>query len=555
MKKKIWFFTKSKEGRKLLYIEKDIIVVLFQSTIKFSTILAPKTFPQSAWNNVWADVFVQAFGIYDGTKNFLIDHLKRLSETIKNPSLTDLYKQIKYTKYPLMSRYARYQESAINRLGGTLSSPISNVIDCRDISIELFSNCNVIFEIQYLTSEQQVFIVNILISWLYYFKLYNNIDMTHFVGIDDANLVFDKSFENRPDRGLPIISHLLSTVRKSKINIICCSQIPHQLGSSIHSNSFTKIMFSLANGKDIDCMNQSMGIIDPEQRQYCYQLDLQEMVIKFSARYQEPFLAYVPFTTFPEEPSDEDIKINNRRILSFFQKKPEKGQNIIQPDDEKEEKQKEDKRETLPNDLRQFLFEVYNHPFDSISQHYSNLTLSAGKGNRIVKTLIKNALCKIIEISLGGRGGLTKFLEITEQGYKAINMPELKYTKGTGFEHWFWQNKIAETLKKSRKNKIMIEANLKDKFIDILVNQAKDDKQIKIAIEISINSTPAQEKHNITKNLESGADFVLIACHKDKITGINKMIASLSTNYIEKTGSCLLSQLLRTDNIMEFFKV
>jgi len=146
-------------------------------------------------------------------------------------------------------------------------------------------------------------------------------------------------------------------------------------------------------------------------------------------------------------------------------------------------------------------------------------------------------------------------LEITEQGYKVINMPELKYTKGTGFEHWFWQNKIAEHLRKSKNNKVKIEANIKDKFIDILVEQLKDDKQIKIAIEISINSAPAQEKHNIIKNLESGADYVITTCQKDKISEINKMIASLETQYREKTYSCLLSQLLRADNIMEFFKL
>lgn len=546
MKKRIWFFTKSKEGRKLLHIEKDILIVLFQGSIKFSTLLAPKNFPQSAWNNAWADIFVQAFGIYDGTKNFLIEHLKRLFSRIKNPSLRDFYHQIKTTKYPLMSRYARYQESALNRLGGILSSPISNAIDCRDISIELFSNYNVIFEIQYLTAEQQVVIVNILLSWLYYYKLYNNIDITHFVGIDDANLVFDKSFENRPDRGLPIISHLLSTVRKSKINVICCSQIPHQLGASIHSNSFTKIMFTLANGKDIECMVQSMGITDPEQRQYCYQLDLQEMLIKFSARYQEPFLAYVPFTTFPEEPSDEEIKTNNKRIMPFFtEEKTEKEQVIIQPDEEK------DKKETLDTVLKQFLTEVYNHHLHSITQHYSNLNLSAGKGNRIVKTLVNQDLLKIIEINLGGRGGLTKFLEITEQGYKAIKMPILKYTRGTGFEHWFWQNKIAENLGSSDKNKVTIEANLKGKFIDILVEQMKDDKEIKIAIEISITSTSDKEKDNIIKDLESGVDYVITTTKNNRaLKEMIEMINSLDTKYREKTFTCLLPELLKRDDFL-----
>jgi hypothetical protein len=53
-------------------------------------------------------------------------------------------------------------------------------------------------------------------------------------------------------------------------------------------------MFSLSHGKDIDCMQQSMGIKDLEQKAYCYKLKPREAVVKFSARYQEPFLAKVP---------------------------------------------------------------------------------------------------------------------------------------------------------------------------------------------------------------------------------------------------------------------
>ena len=91
-----------------------------------------------------------------------------------------------------------------------------------------------------------------------------------------------------------MIHHLLTTVRKSKINIFACTQTPHQVGASIHSNSFAKIMFPLSNGKDIECMQQSMGIKDPDQKAYCYKLKQREAIIKFSSRYQEPFLAQIP---------------------------------------------------------------------------------------------------------------------------------------------------------------------------------------------------------------------------------------------------------------------
>ena len=112
--------------------------------------------------------------------------------------------------------------------------------------------------------------------------------------MDDVNLIADASLEKRPDLGLPIIHHLVTTVRKTKLNIFACTQTPHQLGASIHSNTFAKIMLSLSNGKDIEFMQQSMGIKDPDQKTYCYKLKPREAIIKFSSRYQEPFLARIP---------------------------------------------------------------------------------------------------------------------------------------------------------------------------------------------------------------------------------------------------------------------
>jgi len=289
----VWLFTKAKDTRNLLRVSKEILVVNFDGQIKFNPLLPPPGVDFRFWVNCFADIFIQAFGLYDGTKNFLLEEINYLFSRNNVPTIYDLYNLVKSLKYSIYSRFSRYQESAINRLSGMLAS-LGETFSYPFIALEDLAERHVIFEIQGLTSELQVFIVNILMTWLFYYKLSISCNDYHFVGIDDANLVFDKSFEYRPDQGLPIISHLLSTVRKSKINVIVCSQIPHQLGASIHSNAFTKIMFSLANGDDIYCMTRSMGIRDPEQVQYCHKLGKREAVVKFSGRYPEPFLAYIP---------------------------------------------------------------------------------------------------------------------------------------------------------------------------------------------------------------------------------------------------------------------
>jgi hypothetical protein len=306
--------------------------------------------------------------LYDGTKGFIIEKLNYLFQKNNTPTIHDLFRLIKSIKLPALSRTARYQESAINRLGGIISS-IGETLDYPCISLEELVKRHVIFEIQKLYSELQVFVVNALLTWLFYYKLYNNNSYYHIVGIDDANLVFDISFERRPDRGLPEISHLLSTIRKSTTEIVINSQIPHQLGASIHSNAFTKIMFSLANGKDIECMARSMGISDSEQLQYCHQIKKREIVVKFSGRWQEPFLANIPEVNILNNViTDGEVRANNARILSSIP--------LIKPQQEIDVSLEDKKTsEEISDEEKAFLWDIYNRPYVSITERYKTVSL------------------------------------------------------------------------------------------------------------------------------------------------------------------------------------
>lgn len=292
-----WLFVKAQDMRSLLTINKDILVATFNE-IKLNPLEPVEGMKEAEWASIFADLWIQAFRLYEGSKGFLVECLNALYQKHKDtgycPSLYDLYYYVKAMRFPAVSRNARYQESVLNRLGGMIYGSLSDVFNCSKGHIRDLIKNHAIFEILYLTSEQQVFIVNYFLSYLFYHKMIHETNLRHFTGIDDANLIFDKSFEQRPDLGLPIIHHLLTTVRKNKINIFCATQTPHQLGASIHSNSFAKVIFTLSNGKDLEFMFQSMGIKDEEQRAYCYRLKPREMSIKFSSRYQEPFVAVVP---------------------------------------------------------------------------------------------------------------------------------------------------------------------------------------------------------------------------------------------------------------------
>jgi len=295
-----WMFVKSPEMRSLLNIEKNILIIPFKDVknkLKLNLLEPPPGINAMDWANIIADILIQLFWL-NASKDFLIDCLQKLYTKYTAfgyyPSLFDLYNYVKSLKIPQTSRIARYQESILNRVGGLIHSSLGPVLDCSRGHAQYLINHHVIFEILYLTMEQQVLMVNYLLTYLYIYKLNHETNLRHMAIVDDSNIIFDSASENRPDLGLPIIHHLISTVRKANITVFACTQTPHQVGSSIHSNSFAKIMFSLSNGKDVECMFQSMGIKDPDQKAYCYKIKPREAIVKFSGRYQEPFLVRIP---------------------------------------------------------------------------------------------------------------------------------------------------------------------------------------------------------------------------------------------------------------------
>jgi len=299
MKKVVcWLFVKAPDVLSLLQYTKDILVVTFDGEVKLNPLEVMTNMRPAESASIFADLFIQANRLYDGTKNFMIEHLNKLYAQYTPlgyyPSLFDFYEYIKAMKFPGFSRTARYQESALNRLSGMVSGNMTGVFDCSRGDIRNMADTHCIFMIEHLTTEMQVFMVNWLITWLFYFKMNSPSGIERVIGIDDANILFDASYERRPDLGMPIIHHLLSTVRKAGITIIATSQAPALLGSSIFSNLYVSMMMALSDGRDINKMQRTMGINDLKQKEGCYKIKEREAIVKLAGRYLKPFIITIP---------------------------------------------------------------------------------------------------------------------------------------------------------------------------------------------------------------------------------------------------------------------
>lgn len=558
---KCWLFVKSKEARTLMKITKEIIVVDFKGGIEINPLLPPPGLSRSEWINVFSDAFIQGFTVFEGTQNFMIDILNQLP---LESNLFDLLRKVESTKcVPPSGRTAHYKESAMNRLRGILSGDLGETFRCRKSDLESLVERNAIFEIGNLTASQQIFIVNLLTTWLFkhrQLKKAHNVTRsfeiidrnaphgalpTYYVGLDDANLLFSKDL-TRGFYTLPIISDLLATVRHAKIYIFCCTHYPSQLGESIKGNAFMQVMFALASGDDVECMRRSMGIYDQDMKKMCHNLKEREIIVKFSRRYVEPFFAMVLPANLPENDiSDEEVEENNERILGL-RRRTTKSEEAEMP----HIKEKQDKPETKPEEMA-FLWDIYNRPYVSTKERYNTLKFSASKGDRIADVLIRKALCRKHKINLGYRGGMTTFLELTREGYEAIQTPLKEHlSKGGGFEHDFWISRISEHLKSLRSDwGISTEKQMKGKFIDITI----EFQNKLIGLEVAL--TAEHEKINIEKDLICGCHRIIIGCKNDKVLKEVKRVAqALNDEEKNRVTLCLLYELLKCNSLNEMLK-
>jgi len=170
----VWVFVRAPDFRCLTDTNKNILIVTFDGSVKINP-LNPCGLSENENSNVFLDNFTHTQHIYAGTKNYLLQHISILYRIHKKrgtyPTMHDLLYYIKSLKPKFNSRDSSYRDSSLNRLGGLLSGPLGRVFDCSRGHEESLMDLSCIYEIGTLTTEQQQFFVNLMISKLFYYRL------------------------------------------------------------------------------------------------------------------------------------------------------------------------------------------------------------------------------------------------------------------------------------------------------------------------------------------------------------------------------------------------
>jgi DNA helicase HerA-like ATPase len=523
-----WCFDFKKEFRGLLR-KSDDVLVLRPENFKLNPLRPPEGIPPLRWIAILSDVFSHATSLLEGSNSFLLDQIFNLYELFgvfdgndRYPSFHELKKILEHTWLPLSSRESRYLEVVKNRIQSCVLNA-GDMLNCdRDMFDDLVNQRkSVVFEFYGISEHVTTFLIEILLAKLYFYRMAQGRKASKsnvlIVFMDEARNVYDYRKEMIPESGIPFIDTLTERIRDFGVSLVIASQIPSELCASAKSNTYSKIMMSLGNGRDIADLSACMGLND-DQTRFSYQLDVGQAVVKLAGRYTNPFWIQVPHVKFDKDVSDSEVEKRIDSVLSEFNVVP-----VIQSEDFEDhissirDRGKAKKKVgKLPNIAQDLLLDVFKNPYVPISKRYDSLGLSRKEGKVIKDCLMSNGLAREVNIKVSNN--ISNYLVLNKKGFALCE--KLGYdgsfwreivSGNLSFHHKFYQNLIRRYLTQDGWE-VKLESRIKgNKWVD--VDAVHKGNGFRMAIEIAVSKFVPQD---IEKCFEDDFDEVRVVC-KDEI--------------------------------------
>jgi hypothetical protein len=562
----VWIFDFKKDYRYLLRSRSDMLVIDWKD-LRFNPLRPPQNVDPGEWLQVFTNTFCEALGLLYGSKTMfraVVDKLYQdygvYSGSEKYPSFIELQQAFSGLNLNYWKERVRadYFQRCLSRVDDCVTV-LGKVFNCRKgFPLEWMLEKNVIFELHGLAdSELQNLLLILLLSYVFMYRIANEHrgGLRHVMVFDEAKRVFDINRERMPAEGIPTIAILASQVREFGEALIVSDQMIRLLGESIKSNVATKVCMSLADGADLMEMARSMGL-SQEQAQYLQSITVGQSVVRFSARYPQPFVLLTPEVPLKKMGviTDDQIREMMSQVMqdlkSWAEPVTEPGKEVkVEPEkppeqptepkeEAKEEKEPARKKEEvkISGDAMKFLTHVRDKAFIPYSQRLDALDWGGSRGEKAQNELLKNNLVKVVKITTSKKGGMrSKFFEITPEGEALVGKQNLGPGKGS-FEHIYYQNLIKLDYE-ARGLEAEIEMNLGGKNADVGVRTEAGIEAVEVAI------SPEHETENIEKDLEAGFIKVKVVCKDKKVrSSIEKAVNKRFSEEIrQKTSITLIS--------------
>jgi len=404
------------------------------------------------WVNVFLEILSNFFDIRVSTRNLLLDRIlllfeksKYLYDGIHCPTLKTLYDDIKGLKFALLSRWSRYQESALNRLLGLLSVFGETISSGKYVNWEKLAETDFGLSLLGLPTDFANFLIGTLTAKLLLFRIYQNrrgLGLQNLVVIDEASTVFRRAYELR--EGPYILADLLVQAREFMVGFLLASQSLVDLSLTVQANCSRKLLVGgFGLGQDYDLFASSVGL-DQNKKEFIKSLTEPGMGVGFDPRYPHAFTLEVPY--FPLEKNIPEYLLAERRKqfeLILFESEPniaqttETSEKNSQPSsNEKKEYRRERKETRLSVDADKVLRTLAQSdcPFRFQSQIFESAGISSGTKQKRIKSELAG-LGLIREHRLQRGKGFLIFWEITDNGWVYLNQKPPRYHGKGGWLH------------------------------------------------------------------------------------------------------------------------
>lgn len=558
----IWVDTRKKSGRNLIREFQNTLVLQFKydSQFRFNVLKPPPGAEIQKWRSALGEVLSTTMETFLGTRNYFFSHLAKVMnmehscfENIYQSVLND---RVSYHKNP---RQISQKDSAIGRLTAIRNEigPMLNCIEGYPIT-EIFQDHNLVVEATDTSPDVKQFIVAAFLAWLFcWLEKQPNPEKTlkYFIFIDEGNDIFGANAKGKNE----VLLNLMRTIRSSGCGVCIGCQNVSGIEPEVLNNVYSKQMFSMSDGVDIERMVQSMFFSSKEQIESIFRLQEFEGIVRTPA-FPELFrITIEPY--FLPDVSDAEVIANNERLLSNYGYLPLPSDvleireenpkiDVVEDKGEKEDESKnkiveeeiKDAEIQPTDDEKKLLMDIYTRCFESVNFKCRSLGFSGSVGFKVKKSLIDKGYVAEYPIKLGqGRGKFGKILILLDKAESVINnAPKSFYGRGASLHHSFVQQLLKLHIENLWYVKAEIEMmkNGKSTDIGLVTNDGS-------FIAVEFENTSVHAKENIAKDLEAGFQKVITVCDNKKVfEQINEIVKREFESVKAKITVCLLSDIL-----------
>jgi len=492
-----WFFDVKQDGRCLLRLHEQLIVIRVAKDFKWNPLRGPPKMEIKDWWQPFSEACGVAWHVYTAGTNYLLEFLDQLYEdyqkTGRFPTFEDLYKLMLSSQETSRKRI-EYYDVMYNRVR-TLQSVLGKVVNSRNgIKLEDLVNRFVVFELNQLRAEEQNWFIEVVLTWLYAYRMteqHRGEELRQVIVCDEAHRIWDANKEWRDtsrEMGPPTINLFPTQFRDFGVSLFLTSQEASKMTQSVHANTLVKIVGNLGNGTDIIAISEAMGL-DDEENDIIHKLKRGQWLVKLSDRYTEPFLIQTADYPVDKHVSDQAVLDRLRALLpELFVEEPAEtaGKDLMDVP--------KLIRGQLSAEAWGLLVNVCQHPFLGIRSRCDTMKVSGRRIIAAIQELTERHLIASIEVPLG-KFRPVRFLLATEDALILLSsfgydISLWKKIGNVGFEHSLYQVLVAYSFRKKGYEATIEKKLASGRRLDVYYT----DGMTKTGIEIEVTTKNIEEK-------------------------------------------------------------